>query len=786
MEICRFICVRSNQGLFPWGHVNRKLNASCRRWIQTKLPDKSLGDHHNFPKHVHKSDDLSLIRNIGIMAHIDAGKTTTTERMLFYSGFTRHLGDVDDGDTVMDYMEQERARGITITSAAITFTWKHHKINLIDTPGHVDFTFEVERSLRAIDGAVTILDASAGVEAQTLTVWRQADRYDVPRIIYLNKMDKPGASLDLCLMSIMEKLKVTPLLLQLPVGSEKHFQGIIDLVTMETCIWSKGNMGDGTEFKLSPIVQSADSSVWEKCIKARTSLIGQLADMDDGIADLVLKDVAVENIPVSDLLSALKRVTLARKGVPVLLGSSLKNKGVQHLLDGVNHYLPCPSDRHYPFAELYGEDLCALAFKITHEKQRGALIFLRLYSGSLKTGSSIYNVTRKTSEKVTRLLQVYADMHKDINHIHAGNIVCVTGLKQTVTGDLLTSSHTSYKKAVESYGKQNIDNLPGRSAESSSHDDQGDEEHEDNHFFSAQLTVPDPVFFCSIEPPSMAFQKDLDIALENLQREDNSLHVSVDKDTGQTILAGMGELHMEVIKERILKEYGIEVEMGPLQVAYKETITESSEVTERLDKTLGDRHHFVSMTLSVHPNQTGQDFKAVELRHSRENNLEAIRHHHLQAVNSGIKMGLCAGPILSFPVCGLGVYLHSLEIQPGTSMAMISACASQAVHKAVHSAAAVLLEPTMHLEITTDEDYLHFVMSDLAQRRSHIQGVEAREQVRVVKAITPLSEMMGYSTVLRSITSGTAFFSMELAQYEVMSLSEQNKVLQKLTGFLPS
>ncbi|XP_041351728.1 ribosome-releasing factor 2, mitochondrial-like [Gigantopelta aegis] len=715
-------------------------------------------------------EDMSKIRNIGIMAHIDAGKTTTTERMLYYSGLTRHLGDVDDGDTVMDYMEQERERGITITSAAITFHWDHHKVNLIDTPGHVDFTVEVERSLRVLDGAVAVLDASAGVEAQTLTVWRQADRYSVPRMVYLNKMDKPGASVGLCLSSIKQKLKVQPLLLNAPIGTGREFEGVVDVIMMEKLVWNSKICEDGIKFEKKLLSQS-DGKLYEDALKARHHLIGQLADIDDSIADLVLADTKLDDIQSEAVRKAVRSATIQQKIIPVLCGSSLKNKGVQPLLDAVNLYLPSPMDVHHSFIDFYRTDLCALAFKVIHNKQRGPLTFLRLYAGALKSGSTVYNINRQCSEKTSRILQVYADDFQDMSTAVAGNIVLIAGLKQTYTGDTITSSQSSARAAAREFHKTKA--TDARNSE------------ELGAPILAGVEVPTPVFFCSVEPPTMALQKQLDFALECLQKEDPSLKVDVDKDSGQTILSGMGELHLDIIRSRIANEYNVDVDLGPLQIAYRETATESTEVEEILDKKLGDRHHLVKMKISLHPDPSATQFKHVILMSSREENLDHVKKHQLKAIESGIQSGITNGPVLNFPVINVTVHLHSFHLGPGTSIAMVSACAAQAVHKALKQANTVLLEPMMILEINTDEDKLHGILSDLAQRRSHVDEIQSRQDTRVVRAITPLAELMGYSTAIRTISSGMATFTMELSHYEQMMPLEQAKAIERVTGFAP-
>uniref|UniRef100_A0A8B9L2K0 Tr-type G domain-containing protein n=1 Tax=Astyanax mexicanus TaxID=7994 RepID=A0A8B9L2K0_ASTMX len=468
--------------------------------------------------------DISKIRNIGIMAHIDAGKTTTTERMLYYSGYTRALGDVDDGDTVTDYMAQERERGITIQSAAVTFDWKEHRVNLIDTPGHVDFTLEVERALRVLDGAVAVFDASAGVEAQTLTVWTQADKHKIPRMCFLNKMDKPGASLSYSVESIKRKLKANPVLLQIPIGSGKGFIGLVDLITKQRMTWEgKSWAEDGRVFTSRALELTDDPDLLEEVSQARGALIEQVADLDDEFAELLLGEYSdnFDTVPAEKLREAVRRVTLARKGVPVLCGSSLKNKGVQPLLDAITAYLPAPHERNHDLV-WYKEDLCALAFKVVHDKQRGPLVFLRIYSGTLKPQSAVYNINRNGVERMSRLLLPFADHHVEIPSLSAGNIALTVGLKQTVTGDTIVSSKASAAAAARRAQRLAEEKkVSGRSGRESS------------SLVLAGVEVPEPVFFCSIEPPTMSKQADLDRALNCLQREDPSLKVRTDPDSGQ-------------------------------------------------------------------------------------------------------------------------------------------------------------------------------------------------------------------------------------------------------------
>ncbi|GFO04114.1 ribosome-releasing factor 2, mitochondrial [Plakobranchus ocellatus] len=652
---------------------------------------------------------MSKTRNIGIIAHIDAGKTTTTERMLFYSGFSRHLGDVDHGDTVMDYMEQERNRGITITSASITFNWKGHRVNLIDTPGHVDFTVEVERSLRVLDGAVGILDASAGVEAQTLTVWRQADHYHIPRLIFLNKMDKPGASLNLCLQSVREKLHVEPLVLNIPIGTGKDFVGVYDLVNLQSLRWDHAVGNDGRNFTNTSIDFSADDSSLlerEEIYRARSDLIGRLTDFDEHLADLVLCDTKVEDIPGEDIVRAIRAATLQHKVVPVLCGSSLRNRGVQPLLDAINFYLPSPMDISYGFAKYYGTDLCALAFKVIHDKQRGPLTFTRIYSGMLKSGANVYNINRNTTEKTSRLLQVYADELHDISTAVAGNIVAFAGLKETFTGDTLTSSSRVAQEAAKLYIHDA--NMSAGSETTKEEMAQqriaGDDSEEIDTVTSemvpvlAGMSIPDPVFFCSIEPSSISVQKQLDAALRNLQKEDPSLRVEVNTETGQTILSGMGELHLDIIRSRLEVEYGLDVDLGPLQIAYRETVLDSAEVTEVLDKELNGKRQFVHMKLSVQPDLVNREFRQLELERSPEHPLH-IKHKILHAIENGVKSGLTHGSLLNFPVIHTSVHLHEFSTHYHTTLPMITACASMALQKALKVAGSVLLEPMMAMEV---------------------------------------------------------------------------------------
>ncbi|XP_061225528.1 ribosome-releasing factor 2, mitochondrial [Neopsephotus bourkii] len=713
---------------------------------------------------------ISRIRNIGIMAHIDAGKTTTTERMLYYSGYIRTLGDVDDGDTVTDFMVQERERGITIQSAAVTFDWKDYRINLIDTPGHVDFTVEVERCLRVLDGAVAVFDASAGVEAQTLTVWRQADKHQIPRICFLNKMDKSRASFTYAVESIKQKLKTKPLLLQLPIGEAKTFRGLVDVVTKEQIIW-KPDLDDGKNFEQKLLLEADEPDLFQDVQDARNTLIEQVADLDDEFAELVLGEYSenLDLLPADKLQSAVRRVTLAQKAVPVLCGSALKNKGVQPLLDAVTMYLPAPNERSYEFLQWYKDDLCALAFKVLHDKCRGPLVFIRVYSGSLKPQSAVYNINKNCTERMSRLLLPFADQQIEIPSLMPGNIALTVGLKQSATGDTIVSSKASAVAAA-------------RRAER----DAGGEKRSSSNIESlllAGVEIPDPVFFCTIEPPSMAKQQDLDNALSCLQREDPSLKVKLDPDTGQTVLCGMGELHIEIIHDRIKREYGIETYLGPLQIAYRETILSAAQATDTLDKTVGDKRHFVTAELEVKP-RLGERATTKPAIEYAVGVIEELPKEVQGAIENGITNSCIQGPLLGFPVQDIDVTVQSLTLHPDTSHTMLSACVSRCVQKALKKAGIQILEPLMNLEITVSEDHLSAALADLAQRRGSVQEIQSRQDNRVVVATVPLAEMMGYSTVLRSLTSGSATFTLELASYQALNSQEQSALLQRRMGLV--
>ncbi|XP_077592826.1 ribosome-releasing factor 2, mitochondrial [Stigmatopora nigra] len=730
------------------------------RWAANRFRKRSYsfipGDEVKSLRSV-PSPDVSKIRNIGIMAHIDAGKTTTTERMLYYSGYTRALGDVDDGDTVTDFMAQERERGITIQSAAVTFDWKGHRINLIDTPGHVDFTLEVERALRVLDGAVAVFDASAGVEAQTMTVWRQADKHHVPCICFLNKMDKPAANLSFCLESIRQKLKANPVLLQIPIGRGRNFSGVVDLLTNQKLSWKPTDDGRFFDTKTLSESRQEEAELFREVQLARTALIEQVADLDDEFAEILLSDYSdnFDVVPYVKLREAVRRITLTRKGVPVLCGSSLRNKGVQPLLDAITAFLPAPDERAHDLMRWYKDDLCALAFKVLHDKQRGPLVFLRIYSGTLKAQTALYNINRNSTERMSRLLVPFADQHVEIQSMTAGNIALTVGLKKTVTGDTIVSSKASAANAARlatSEGRKGVA-LSG-------------------------VEVPDPVFFCTIEPPTMAKQDDLEKALNNLQREDPSLKIRIDPDSGQTILCGMGELHIEIIHDRIRREYGIQTHLGPLQVAYRETILHHASATDTLDRSVGEKRHIATVELNVRhvPGSCLVEF-AEEVAANLSEDMK-------EAVANGVDSSYLQGPLLGYPLQDVSTQIQRVNMEPGTSLAMVSACVSRCMLKALKLAGGQILEPVMSMEVTVEEEHLGVVLGDLAQRRGTVRDIQSRHDNKLLLASVPLAETRGYSTTLRTLTSGKATFSLELDTYEAMNTQEQNILVKRMAGLL--
>lgn len=582
--------------------------------------------------------------------------------MLFYSGFIRSMGEVHHGNTVTDYMDQERQRGITITSAAVTFNWKDYRFNLIDTPGHIDFTMEVEQTLQILDGAIVVLDGSAGVEAQTLTVSRQADRYGIPRIIYVNKMDRADANFDMSLRSIESKLNVETLPLHIPVKETGNIlDGIVDVITMEKLTFDKKYQG--MNLARTKITENNDGRLWDVASERRRMLTDKLSGLDDELADIVIEQESLENVQPQVLVDSLRKVTISRKGVPVMLGSSYKNVGVQPLMDSVVLYLPSPGNSGS--YRCFGDNLAARVFKIVHDKQRGPITFFRIYSGQMKRNQKLYNVTREQSEQCARLYIAHADDYAEAPEVSRGNIAAVGGLKGTVTGDLMTTSASVASRAKQIMLEENPDR-PDRV----------------DDFFASGVKLLDPVFFCSIEPPSLSAQTALETALQELQREDPSLRVRNDPETDQIVLAGMGELHIEIIKERIRRDYKIDVDLGPLQIAYKETIQNPVKDTLVVEHKVGQTYHKVTITMSLIPNYEGRERLLLD-RSDPENasNISSIHPRIMTAIKNGVNAALLNGVKLSCPVINVGVKLHWLEIGRGTANTIISAATSQCIRK---------------------------------------------------------------------------------------------------------
>ncbi|XP_033217185.1 ribosome-releasing factor 2, mitochondrial isoform X2 [Belonocnema kinseyi] len=660
-------------------------------------------------KSTNEKYEIGRIRNIGIFAHIDAGKTTTTERMLFYSGTISSMGEVHHGNTVTDYMEQERERGITITSAAVTFSWKNYKFNLIDTPGHIDFTNEVEQTLGILDGAIVVLDGSAGVEAQTMTVWNQANRYNIPRIVYINKMDRKDADFEKSLQSIESKLDTHPLPIQLPLKDDKSLIGLVNVITLEKILFNKNSQG--TKIEKSKLTQQ-EENLYMLAKEKRTTLTDKLSGLDDELANVVIQRNSLEEVSDQNLVDSLRRVTISRKAVPVLLGSSYKNVGVQPLMDGIALYLPSPGIS--PCATQYScfeDSLCAKAFKIIHDKQRGPMTFVRVFTGKMKKSQKLYNIQQGKSEQSSRIYAAYADEYVEVQEMDCGNITAITGLKCTAPGDLVTCSSSSANRAKTKMRKnKNV------------------KPEEVDNFFSRGARVPDPVFFCSIEPPSLSYQVALDNALQELQRQDPSLRVAQDDETGQIVLGGMGELHIEIIKEIIKKDYKVDVQLGKMRIAYKETIDKLLKDTYVLDHKIGTSKHTVKITLSVIPIHKGQENLIFDQDKECASNLSKIHPRVLSALKNGVSAALMHGPKLGCPVIDVGIMLHWLEVGKGTSDTMVCAAMAQGIRKLFTSGGSSLLEPIMKVEIVATDESAPAVLADISRRRAAIKNVDVRRK----------------------------------------------------------
>ena len=686
---------------------------------------------------------LARIRNIGIMAHIDAGKTTTTERILYYTGRTYKIGEVHEGSAVMDWMAQEQERGITITSAATTCKWRDTWINILDTPGHVDFTVEVERSLRVLDGAVAVFDAVAGVEPQTETVWRQANKYNVPRICFVNKMDRVGADYFRTVDMIRDRLEATVALTQLPVGIENDFRGVVDLLSMRAHVWQDG-MGDSYETVDIPEELKADAEHW------RHELVDVVSHHDDTVLE---KYVGDEEITADDLKRGLRAATIAGAVVPVLCGSAFKNKAVQPLLDAIIDYLPSPLEvppvtGHDPKTEDVmerhpddSEPFSALAFKIMSDPYVGKLTYFRVYSGKLAAGGQVMNVTKDRRERVGRLLQMHANHREDKQAVFAGDIVAAVGLKHTTTGDTLADP--SQPVLLE------------------------------------RMEFPEPVISVAIEPKTKADQDKLGKALGALSEEDPTFQVRTDDDTGQTIISGMGELHLEVLVDRMMREFTVSANVGKPQVAYRETITVPVEkVEERYVRQTGGRGQYGHVIINLEPTGPGGGYEFVDKVTGGD-----IPREYISAVDAGIQQAMEGGVIAGYPLVDMRATLTGGSYHDVDSSEMAFKIAgSMAFKKAARQAKPVLLEPIMAVEVVTPEDYMGDVIGDLSSRRGRVEGMEQRGNAQVVRSQVPLAEMFGYATDLRSRTQGRATYTMQFDSYQQVPESIAQEIVARVRG----
>jgi len=688
---------------------------------------------------------LDRIRNIGIMAHIDAGKTTTTERILFYTGVLHRMGEVHDGAATMDWMEQEKERGITITSAATTCYWRDHRINIIDTPGHVDFTIEVERSLRVLDGAVALFCSVGGVEPQSETVWRQADKYGVPRIAFVNKMDRAGADFLGVVQMMKNRLSANAVPVQLPVGEGDMFVGIIDLITMKARMYHESNQGMTWDEIDIP------DSLKAKAGEYRQKMLEAVADEDDS---LLVNYLEGKEISTEDVRRVLRRACLKASIIPVLCGSSFKNKGVQLLLDSVIEFLPSPSDvnngevhghhphRHDDVIRMVNdkEKFTALAFKIMSDPFVGRLTYFRVYSGTVSAGSYIYNVTSERKERVARILRMHANHREEITHAYAGDIVGTIGLKSTKTGDTLSD--------------------------------------EKDPIILEKMIFPEPVIDVAIEPKTKADQEKLSEALQKLAEEDPTFRISSNEETGQTIISGMGELHLEILIDRMKREFKVEANVGKPQVAYKETITKKVTAEGKFIRQSGGRGQYGHVEIEMEPNEKGKGFEF-------ENAIVGgvVPKEYIKPTEAGIVEAMRNGVLAGYPVEDVKVTLVDGSFHAVDSSEMAFKIAgSMAFKAAARKAGPVVLEPIMAVEVVTPEEYLGDVMGDLNSRRGKIEGMNPRKDAQVVKAMVPLAEMFGYATHLRSMTQGRALFTMQFSHYEQTPKSVSDQIIEKVRG----
>ena len=691
-----------------------------------------------------RNQQLDRVRNIGIMAHIDAGKTTTTERILYYTGVNYKIGEVHDGAATMDWMEQEQERGITITSAATTCIWNDHIINIIDTPGHVDFTVEVERSLRVLDGAVAVFDGVAGVEPQTETVWRQADKYGVPRMCFINKLDRTGASFYDSLASIVDRLEANVAVLQLPIGNEADFIGVVDLVAMKAIVWQGEDLGASYDtVDIPPDMQT-------QAEEYRTKLLEVLADVDE---DIMMAYLEGEDVDEDTLHNAIRQGTVANDIVPVLTGTAFKNKGVQPLLDAVTRYLPSPLDipaiggttlngeedlERHPNAS---EPFSALAFKIMTDPHVGKLVYFRVYSGSLDKGGQVLNTTTGNKERIGRILQMHANNREDRDDIQAGDIVAGIGLKNTRTGDTLCD--------------------PG------------------SPIVLEQLVFPEPVVHVAVEPRSKGDQDKLSKALTALSEEDPTFRVKSDEETGQTVISGMGELHLEILVDRMLREFRVDATIGKPQVAYRETITKAVNKFEyRHIKQSGGSGQYAVVVINLEPSDAGEGYVF-------DDSIKGgvIPREYISSVNAGLQSSMDNGPLAGFPMVDVKVELIDGSTHDVDSSEMAFKIAgTMAMREAARAAGPVLLEPIMSVEVVTPEHYMGDVIGDLNARRGRVGQMESRGAAQVIDAQVPLSEMFGYANDLRSRTQGRATYSMQFENYQQVPTSIAEDIVKRIRG----
>ena len=682
---------------------------------------------------------LENTRNIGIMAHIDAGKTTTTERILFYTGKIHKIGETYEGSAQMDWMEQEQERGITITSAATTCSWKGHRVNIIDTPGHVDFTVEVERSLRVLDGAVALFCAKGGVEPQSETVWRQADKYNVPRLAFINKMDIMGADFFRAVNMIKERLKAFPVPLQLPIGKEDNFQGVVDLINMNAIVYDD-ELGEKFE-----IVDIPDD-MKDLANEYREKMLDAIAEYDD---ELMVKYLDGEEISTEEIVRAIRNATVNVKLTPVLCGSAHRNKGIQPLLDAIIAYMPSPldippikglapnSDEEEERISSDDEPFSALAFKIMTDPFVGKLAFFRVYSGTLKSGSYVLNSTKNKRERIGRILLMHANKRQEVEEVHAGDIAAAVGLKETTTGDTLCD--------------------------------------DSNPIVLESMVFPEPVIDVAIEPKTKASQEKMIVALAKLAEEDPTFKTYTDEETGQTIIAGMGELHLEIIVDRLLREFKVEANVGSPQVAYKETITKAADAEGKYIRQSGGRGQYGHVKLKVEPRKPGEGYEFVNAITGG-----VVPKDYIGAIDNGIQEALQNGIIGGFPVLDIKVILYDGSYHEVDSSEMAFKIAgSMGVREAMRKANPVLLEPTMKVEVIVPEEYMGDVIGDLNSRRGRIEGMELRSGAQVIRGYVPLSEMFGYATDLRSKTQGRGTYTMQFDHYEQVPNSIAEKVLGK-------